>query len=62
MYKNFLLISATYNVMICGRIFVYDGWALEWILPSQGAYKSINNVLFSRPARHALLTLLTSLQ
>ena len=26
-----------YNVMICKvRIFVYDGWALEWILPRAG--------------------------
>jgi len=29
---------------------------------AQGAYKSINNVLLSRPARHALLTISTSLR
>jgi len=34
MYKNFLIISTIYNVILCGRIFVYDEWALEWILPN----------------------------
>jgi len=39
MYKNFLPISAmqAYNVMMCRvRIFVWDGSALEWILPRAG--------------------------
>ena len=37
MYKNFLLISAMYNVMICRvRIFLQDGWALVCILPRAG--------------------------
>jgi len=35
MYKNFLLISTMYIVMICRvRISVQDGWALKWNLPN----------------------------